>query len=67
MSEEGPVEAEVEGRSEVIIRGITKIASDTTAGFSSIVAEICEDLHDSCIVNLYMGKLMLLTEATARG
>ena len=47
MSEEGPVDAEVEGPSEpvtteMITKGINKIDIDTTAGSSSIVAEICE-------------------------
>ena len=60
MSEEGPVEAKVEGRCEMITRGITKIASDTTAGFSSIVAEICEDLHESYIVKSVHGQMNAL-------
>ena len=47
MSEEVPVEGEVEGQSEPvttekITKDISKIDSDTTAGSSSIVTEICE-------------------------
>ena len=54
MSGEGPVDAEVEGRSEPvttekITKGINEMDSDTTAGSSSIVAEICEALRESLI------------------
>ena len=73
----------------MIIKGINKIDTDTTAGSSSIVTEICDackgisdagkvpdiilegcistDLHESYIVNLYIGKLDALNRGNCNG